>query len=264
MTTLSLVFPCYDEAARLPVALEPHLAHLPRDRRQVEVLIVDDGSTDATLAVADAIAARDPRVRVLRSHPNHGKGFAVRVGMLAARGELVVFTDADGAYGPEEIDRVVAALAAAPVAIGVRADADAQGGPLLRRLASRVFNRAMRVAIGLPYRDTQCGLKGLRRDAAREVFGRARCNGFAFDAELLLLAHRLGLEVVEVNVRARDRGGSKVRLAADAARMLRDVWSMRRAAAAGAYDRPWAAEPRAHHSDAAVIRRERDPTSDPS
>src|SRR6266540_1685622 len=109
-------------------------------------------------------------------------------------------------------------------------------GPALRRAASRVFNAAMRLALGLPFHDTQCGLKGLRREAARSLFGRARLDGFAFDAEILFLARRLGYEVVEVPVQARDRDGSKVRLAVDALRMLTEVWSVRRAAARGVYD----------------------------
>ena len=253
---LSIVFPCFNEAGRLPGTLERYLASFPEDSAAVEFVVVDDGSTDSTFVVAEKTAAGDPRVRVLRSEPNHGKGFAVRTGVLAAEGTLVVFTDADGSYGPEQVKRLVRALERAPVAIGSRAantspevqpapgnpdgpDAtDGAGGPVpaLRRAASRVFNAAMRLALGLQFQDTQCGLKGFHRDAARALFGRSRLDGFAFDAEILFLAHRLGYEVVEVPMRASDQDGSKVRLAADAVRMLAEVWSVRRAAARGAYD----------------------------
>jgi dolichyl-phosphate beta-glucosyltransferase len=202
----------------------------------VELVVVDDGSTDGTSAVADRVAVADQRVRVLRTAGNHGKGFAVRAGVRAARGELVVFTDADGSYTPDQVDRVVAALGVAPVAIGARLGDRAGAGPPLRRLASRVFNRAMRLLLGLDFHDTQCGLKGFRREAAEAIFRRARVDGYAFDAEALLLARRLGLEVVEVPVRAEDRAGSKVHLAGDAVRMLADVWAVRRSAARGAYD----------------------------
>jgi len=106
VTALTIILPCYNEAERLPDALATYLAAFPRDPGAVEVLVVDDGSTDATLAVAGAVVAVDARVRVLRAHPNHGKGFAVRTGMLAARGERVVFTDADGSYTPAEVERV--------------------------------------------------------------------------------------------------------------------------------------------------------------
>jgi glycosyltransferase involved in cell wall biosynthesis len=236
-SSLSIVLPCFDEAERLPGTLAAYLAHFPPSRAEVELIVVDDGSSDGTSAIADQLAAADPRVRVVRTPHNHGKGYAVRVGIQAAQGELVVFTDADGSYGPEQLERVVAALAGAPVAIGARLGSQAgSGSPLLRRLASPVFNRVMRLLLGLPFHDTQCGLKGFRRDAAEALFQRARVDGFAFDAEALLMARRLGIEVVEVPVTAEDRQGSKVRVGGDALRMLADVWKVRRAAARGVYD----------------------------
>ena len=235
-TALSLVFPCYNEAERLPRTLAAYLAELPRQPGAVELLVVDDGSTDQTFAVAQVIAAHDDRVRVIRSQPNHGKGFGVRTGVLQANGALIVFTDADGSYGPGEVARVTAALADAPVAIGCRPPGWATGPPA-RRLASRLFNRAIQALLGLPFGDTQCGLKGFRRQAALEVFGRARLDGFAFDVELLFLARRLGLAVSEVPVRAEVRDGSKVQLVVDALGMLRDVLRVRRWAVSGGYDR---------------------------
>jgi dolichyl-phosphate beta-glucosyltransferase len=233
-TGLTLILPCYNEAERLPTTLAVHLAALPQRPGEVEVLVVDDGSSDQTFAVATAIAAGDQRVRVIRTRPNRGKGAAVRTGVLAAKGELIVFTDADGSYGPGAVARVVAALTDAPVAIGSRAAGQATG-PLVRRLASSLFNHAIRSLLGLPFRDTQCGLKGFHRQAALEVFGRARLDGFAFDTEVLLLAWRLGLEVSEVHVRAEQRDGSTVRLVVDALRMLRDVLLVRRRAMRGGH-----------------------------
>jgi glycosyltransferase involved in cell wall biosynthesis len=232
VTRLSLVLPAYDEADRLPRALAGYLGWLPVD---AELVVVDDGSTDGTREITDDAAARDPRVRVLRSDHNHGKGYAVRVGILAAAGELIVFTDADGSYGPAEIERIAGALERAPIAIGVRR-AELAAGRLVRRTASRVFNLAMRSVLGLPFDDTQCGLKGFRRDAAAAVFGLARVDGFAFDAEALFLAGRLGLDVLEVPVIADHQPGSKVRLAVDALRMLTDMRRVRRAGARGLYD----------------------------
>ena len=234
--SLSIVLPCLDEAERLPGTLAAYLAHFPPDRVEVELIVVDDGSTDGTTAIADQIAAADPRVRVVRTTRNHGKGYAVRTGIQASLGEVVVFTDADGSYGPEQLERVMAALDRAPVAIGARLGSQAGAGPPLRRLASRVFNRVMRLLLGLPFHDTQCGLKGFRRGAAEATFRRAKVDGFAFDAEALWIARRLGIEVVEVPVRAEERQGSKVRLGGDALRMVADVWRVRRAAARGVYD----------------------------
>jgi dolichyl-phosphate beta-glucosyltransferase len=247
---LSVVLPCLDEADRLPATLAAYLAHYPAGRGgpgdpegvprlvgdEVELVVVDDGSSDGTAAVAEAVAATDRRVRVLRGASNRGKGHAVRTGVGAALGELVVFTDADGSYGPEQVDRVVAALGAAPVAIGARRRTRAGAGPLPRRLAGWVFNLAMRQLLPVDFHDTQCGLKGFRREAAAAIFRRARVDGYAFDVEVLLLAHRLGFEVVEVPVTLTRHDGSRVRLLADAWRMLADVWAVRRAAARGAYD----------------------------
>jgi dolichyl-phosphate beta-glucosyltransferase len=226
---VTVVLPCYNEAERLPGTLQALLGHLSATPGEVEVLVVDDGSTDATVEVAAAVAAVDRRVRVLSYRPNRGKGFAVRTGMLAARGELVVFTDADGSYRPSDLDRILAALAQAPVAIGARTGGTS--GPIARRAASRVFNLAIRGATGLSFGDTQSGLKGFRRAAAQQIFSRARVDGFAFDVEVLWLARQLRLEVAEVQVEALERPGSKVQMVADALEMLGEVWTVRQARA---------------------------------
>jgi dolichyl-phosphate beta-glucosyltransferase len=223
---LSIILPCHNEAARLPPTLQRYLAHFPRDAAAVELIVVDIGSTDHTAMVAERLAEGEPRLRVLQT-PSHGKGFGVRAGMLAAQGRLVAFTDGDGSYGPEQLEQIVEALQEAPVAIGVRSAGTAKTLP--RTLASSVFNSVVRLALRLPCHDTQCGLKGFHREAARELFGKARVNGFAFDVEVLLLAQRFGYRVVEVPMRAAEREGSKIRLRVDALRMLKDVWSVRRA-----------------------------------
>jgi dolichyl-phosphate beta-glucosyltransferase len=147
--------------------------------------------------------------------------------MLAAEGELIVFTDADGSYGPNELDRIVRALGEAPVAIGTRTSGTS--GQLARRAASRIFNAAIRGSLGLPFGDTQSGLKGFRRAAARQIFSQTRVDGFAFDVEVLWLARQLRLEVAEVGVQAMERQGSKVQMVADALAMLGEVWTVRRA-----------------------------------
>jgi dolichyl-phosphate beta-glucosyltransferase len=224
---LTVILPCYNEAERLPQTLQALLSHLSAASGEVEVLVVDDGSTDATVTAAETLAAVDPRVRVLSYRPNRGKGFAVRTGMLAAQGELIVFTDADGSYSPSDLDRIVAALAQTPVAIGTRAEG--ASGPVARRVASRVFNLAIRGALGLPFGDTQSGLKGFRRAAARQIFSRAGVDGFAFDVEVLWLARQLSLEVTEVGVQAMERQGSKVQMLTDALEMLGEVWTVRQA-----------------------------------
>jgi glycosyltransferase involved in cell wall biosynthesis len=231
-TALTVILPCYNEAERLPQTLQALLAYLSGIPGQVEVLVVDDGSTDATVMAADAVAAVDRRVRVLSHQPNRGKGFAVRTGMLAAEGELIVFTDADGSYGPSDVDRIVRALARAPVAIGARTSGTSR--QVARRTASRVFNLAIRSSLGLPFGDTQSGLKGFRRAAARQIFSQTRVDGFAFDVEVLWLARQLKLDVAEVAVQAMERQGSKVRMLADALGMLREVRAIGRVRTNGA------------------------------
>jgi len=231
---LTVILPCYNEAERLPGTLQALLAHLSAVPGEVEVLVVDDGSTDATVSVAEAVAAVDRRLRVLSYCPNRGKGFAVRMGMLAAQGDLAVFTDADGSYQPSDLDHIVGALERAPVAIGSRAGDPS--GPVARRAASRVFNLAIRGALGLPFGDTQSGLKGFRRAAAQQIFSQARVDGFAFDVEVLWLARQLSLEVTEVHVQAMERQGSKVQMVADALEMLGEVWTVRRARTTRSHD----------------------------
>jgi dolichyl-phosphate beta-glucosyltransferase len=233
-TALTVILPCYNEAQRLPETLQTLLTHLSQTPGEVEVLVVDDGSTDATVMVATAVAAADRRVQVLSYQPNRGKGYAVRTGMLAAEGELIVFTDADGSYGPRDLDRILGALGEAPVAIGTRASGTS--GPVARQAASRVFNLAIRGLLGLRFGDTQSGLKGFRRGAAQAIFRQARVDGFAFDVEALWLAGQLRLEVAEVAVQAMERQGSKVQMLADALGMLGEVWEVRRARTNGAYD----------------------------
>ena len=144
--------------------------------------------------------------------------------MLAATGDLLVSTDADGAYVPGDMDQMVRALAF--VADGHRDACPDATAPLVRRVASRAFNQALHLLSDLPFTDTQCGLKAFRREAAHQLFGRAKVNGFAFDVELLLLARQLGLPVAEVPVRAQSRFGSRV--LADGRRMLGEIWSVRR------------------------------------
>ncbi len=232
---LSVVVPALDEAnriggavSRLQAALDGPLAG------SFELLVVDDGSGDDTAAVARAAGAQS-----LRLARNLGKGAAVRAGVLAARGELVAYVDADLAYPPDLLLDLVAALeAGADVAVGSRRHPDsvvASDGGMARTIGNRVFSGFVRATLGIAQRDPQCGLKGFRRSAAVRLFVDSRLDGFAFDGEVLLLARRFGLRVVEVPVRLEATTGSTVRLGHDALRMARDVLRVRAWAAAGAY-----------------------------
>jgi glycosyltransferase involved in cell wall biosynthesis len=216
-TTLSVVIPAYNEASRLPASLE-RLRAFARSFPSMEVLVVDDGSRDATAEIAQQIG-RDwspdgPLLRVLRNPGNRGKGWSVRHGMLEAAGEWLLFTDADLSTPIEEVftlleearkgfDVVIGSRALRPDLVGVHQS-------LLREGAGKFFNVVMRVVLGLPFRDTQCGFKLVRQEAAREIFSRQRIEGFGFDAEVLYLARKLGFRAAEIPVRWNNMEGTKV------------------------------------------------------
>jgi len=254
----SLVIPAFEEAVRLPRFLDAATAYLAcRYPGAHEILVVDDGSRDETAAVA---ARAGGPVRVIRQARNTGKGAAVRAGMLAARGALRLFADADGSTPITEERRLTDALAAGyDIAIGSRAaaggiqtwvgeDVPDDGAPhwqvrRARYVCGRVFARLVNVAVGTRIADTQCGFKLFRADAAASLFADVVCDGWAFDVEVLALAERRGLRVVEVPVSWHETPGSKIRVLRDGARMLRALWEIRRrcareATAAGAPSMP--------------------------
>jgi putative flippase GtrA len=202
----------------------------------VEIVVVDDGSTDATADAA--LAAGADQVVVLPE--NRGKGAAVRAGVAAARGRTIAFTDADLAYSPDQLLRVIGEVESGwDVAVGNRRHPDTervQGAGRLRDLGSRGVNLlAMGVLLSHPH-DTQCGLKAFRSDVAKTVFGLSRVDRFAFDIEILHLVERHELTIVEVPVRLQMGERSTVRLARDTLRLLRDLWRIRHWSATGAYE----------------------------
>jgi dolichyl-phosphate beta-glucosyltransferase len=227
---LSVVIPAYDEESRVGGTLEAVGAWLAAGGEPFEILVVDDGSKDATAGVVEAAALRRPEVRLLRLPANRGKGAAVRAGVLASRGDLVLMCDADLATPIEELGRLRAELAGgADIAIGSRAlpgaDIRVRQHPL-RELMGRTFNVIVRALVMQGFHDTQCGFKLFRGEVARELFAAARVDGFAFDVEILLLAVPR-YKVVEVPVAWRHVEESRVSPGRDAARMLWDVLKLR-------------------------------------
>jgi glycosyltransferase involved in cell wall biosynthesis len=216
LVSLSVVIPAYNEESRLPASLDIILEFLAtRPFSFWEVLVIDDGSRDGTAALAESYCATHPHVRLLRNPGNRGKGFAVRHGMLEAKGDWILSTDADLSTPIDEVDKLLAAAetSGAAVAIGSRALA----GSLIqvhqsafREYSGRFFNLIMRLVTGLPFRDTQCGFKLYRADAARRIFPRQRLDGFSFDVEDLFVARRLGFQTAEVPVRWSNVEGTKV------------------------------------------------------
>jgi glycosyltransferase involved in cell wall biosynthesis len=190
---LSVVVPAFNELARIAPTLDKLSAFLSSSDRSFEILVVDDGSSDGTADHVESLAI--PRVRVIRSRPNRGKGHAVRIGMLEARGLVRVMCDADGSMPAEELPKLLAPIAngEADIAIGSRyahGAAAATAQPLYRRLWSRLCNRVIQKSLVPGIRDTQCGFKAFTAIAAEDLFSRARIDGWAFDLEILALARR--------------------------------------------------------------------------
>jgi len=216
--SLSIVIPAYNEERRLAPTLAAVRAYLDGSPYpDAEIVVVDDGSRDGTAALVEAASKEDPRVRLLRNPGNRGKGYALRNGMQDARGEWVLFSDADLSAPIDELGKLLDAARErnAHVAIGSRAlDRSLVGvhQGAVRELAGRFFNLVMRVCTGLPFADTQCGFKLYRRDAAQAVFSRQQLDGFSFDVEDLYIAKVLRLSAVEVPVRWNNVDGTKVSL----------------------------------------------------
>jgi dolichyl-phosphate beta-glucosyltransferase len=220
--TVSIVVPAYNEAERLPATLE---TLRQRSGSDVEILVVDDGSKDATAAVAREQLRTLSRGGLIQLRHNRGKGAAVRAGMLEAHGRVIAFMDADLATDLEALPALLDALESADVAIGSRAveHSVVQPGTRTRTAMAHAFNRIARTLTGLTLLDTQCGFKAFRASAAQLLFRLTRIDGFAFDVEVLTLASRLGLTVAEVPVHWRAVEGTRVRTVADSFRMTRDL-----------------------------------------
>jgi dolichyl-phosphate beta-glucosyltransferase len=246
--SLSVVVPAYNEARRLPATLARVGAYLQGLGREHEIVVVDDGSTDATAAVARA--AGDV-VRVLRHHPNRGKGYAARRGMLAATGERRLMTDADLSTPIEELASLEAALDRGyDVAIGSRAVAGARievRQPAYREAMGRLFNVLVQALLLPGLADTQCGFKLFTAEATEAAFSPCRLDGFSFDVEALYAAQRRGMRIAEVPVVWRNDAATRVSLGGGGAAFA-DLLRIRWRALRGAYrpeaaGRPGAADP---------------------
>lgn len=233
----SLIFPAYNPGPALDATWEATREFLTSTRGRWEVLFVCDGCTDGTAERLRRLASFGGLpVRVLTYPANRGKGYAVRQGMLAARGRWRVFADVDLAYGFADIERVARALrAGAEVAVASREHPESEavvaprlaGYLLRRRVQGRLFGMLARLLLPVRQRDTQAGLKGLSAGAARRIVPRLRCDGFGFDCELLTACARLGVPVTEVPVRVHYRGAASTTGRRAAWRMVADLFRIR-------------------------------------
>jgi dolichyl-phosphate beta-glucosyltransferase len=218
-SSLSIVIPAYNESARIAKTLREVLAYLEDQPGGGEVIVVDDGSKDDTSGVAEGVFAERPldgvEGRVIRVEPNRGKGHAVRTGLLAARNTVAAFFDADLSMPITETPKLVEPIRSGQydVVFGSRAlDRKLIGThqPWTREQSGRVFNLVMRLLTGLPFKDTQCGFKAFRMDVCRPVVEGALIDRFGFDVELLFIAHRANLRMLEYPVRWDDVAGGTV------------------------------------------------------
>jgi glycosyltransferase involved in cell wall biosynthesis len=229
---LSVVIPAYNEAARIPSTLTTISMFLQSKAVEAEIIIVDDGSTDATAEIVKEFNGKCPFLRLIQNVRNKGKGFSARQGVLQANGMYVLLTDADLSTPIGELDKLLQALESenAVAAIGSRAldrSLVATHQPYYREAAGRFFNLLVRLLSGLPFQDTQCGFKLFLRERTRQAFAMVTVAGFGFDPELLFLIERMGGKIVEVPVRWSNSPGSKVRFVTDSARMLMDLARLR-------------------------------------
>jgi glycosyltransferase involved in cell wall biosynthesis len=229
----SVVIPCFNEAGRIGETLRLTLEYLTANAADSELIVVNDGSTDATAAIARE-RLKDLRIetRLLENFPNRGKGAAVRSGLLAARKPIGLFFDADLSTPLGETPKLIEPIANGEVDIAFGSRALDRGligihQPWRREQAGRAFNLLVRIATGLPFWDTQCGFKAFRLDVCRPILEAARLDGFAFDVELLYLAQHAGLRIREIPVRWDHAEGTKVRFLKDSCRMFLDLLQIR-------------------------------------
>lgn len=232
---LSVVIPAYDEERRIAASLDRLFAHLETLDGGFEILVVDDGSRDRTAAVVEEVARKregasggSEVLRLLRNGRNRGKGYSIKHGVLSARGEILLLSDADFSTPIEELPRLMQQVdsGACGIAIGSRGLDGSRveiHQPVWREAMGRTFNRIVRALTGLPFRDTQCGFKVMRRDDVLPLFRAARIERFAYDVEILYLARKAGVPILEVPVLWRDAPGTKVHAMVDSASMLMDV-----------------------------------------
>ena len=229
---ISLCIPMYNETSIIADTAKTLVEYMSANfPGEYEILFSDDGSTDGSAGVVRGLEL--PGVRVVGYEKNRGKGCAVRTALLAAEGDIVMFTDADLAYGIDVIARVAETFDANPEAgmvIGSRnlSEDGYEGYTFLRRLMSKVYIRVLCMVGGFKLSDSQCGCKAFRREAVQAIFPRCEVDGFAFDFEAILWAQKLGIRITEMPVKIINHRESKVRVLRDTVKMLGDLRSMRK------------------------------------
>lgn len=237
--SISIVIPAYNEAARLGSSLDRVLAFISRQPWEAEVIVVNDGSRDETADIVRSYAHKSEALRLVENPGNRGKGYSVRNGVLHANGDFILFTDADLSSPIEEASKLLGALErGADIAIGsrwVRSELQTRRHSVARQVLGRMFNGLLRVLLGLDFKDTQCGFKAFRREAARALFPLQQIEGWGFDPEILFLAKKMGFRAEEVPVVWAHDDRTRINPVADGSRMVADMLRIRWYSLAGKY-----------------------------
>lgn len=239
MPQYSVIIPAYNESARLGATLDRVLAYVSKEQWDAEVIVVNDGSRDQTADLVRECTQKHPRLRLLENPGNRGKGYSVRNGILNAAGEILLFSDADLSAPIEEAPKLFAAIqSGADIAIGSRwlnPELQTHRQSLLRQFYGRAFNLALRILLGLNFKDTQCGFKAFTRAAGQKIFPQQKIERWGFDPELLYLARKSRMKVVEVGVAWAHAEGTRINPLRDGMRMIGEVLKIRWNALAGKY-----------------------------
>jgi dolichyl-phosphate beta-glucosyltransferase len=237
----SIVIPTYNESQRIVPTLNRVLSYIAEQGWDAELIVVNDGSGDDTADIVRRFVERNSMMRLLENPGNKGKGYSIRHGMLAAQGEILLFSDADLSAPIEEAAKLVEAIGAgAEVAIGsrwLRPELQTERQSLRRQLFGRVFNLVLRAVLGLRFKDTQCGFKAFSRRAAQSIFPLQKIERWGFDPELIFLAQKQGLKVVEVPVRWGHDEKTTINPLRDGLRMFFEVLKIRWNSVTGKYAR---------------------------
>jgi dolichyl-phosphate beta-glucosyltransferase len=237
--TYSFIIPAYNESVRIRPTLHSLFRYSQEQKWDVEILVVNDGSTDDTAQIVREYGRAHPQVLLVENPGNRGKGYSVRNGMLHARGDICLFTDADLSSPTSESQKLFDAIErGADIAIGSRwlkTELQTERQPLYRQAFGRIFNLALRAILGLHFADTQCGFKAFRRDAAQRIFPLQRIERWGFDPEILFLAQRAGLRVEEIPVLWAHSDGTRLHPLRDGLRMFAEVLRIRWNAMTGEY-----------------------------
>ena len=238
----SIILPAFNEGPRIAPSLEKALAFVREQCWNVEIIVVNDGSRDDTADIVRSFMRDAPELRMLENPGNRGKGYSVRNGMLNASGDILLFSDVDFSSPIQESIKLIAAIEqGADIAFGSRwllAETQTQRQPLLRQFVGRAYNLLLRLILGLPYKDTQCGFKACTRRAAEVIFTRQQIEGWGFDPELLFIARKFGLKMTEVAVEWANDDRSKINPIVDGVKMLYELLAIRIHSMTSRYDRP--------------------------